>query len=403
MSFSSKNINVLAAAVALTIASGTASAAQVYATDLVVQGSECVGTDCKTSDSFGFDTFRLKENNLRIHFDDTSGTGSFPSNDWRILINDTNNGGANYFAVEDSTAGKVPFKIEAGAKAKSLVVDSSGKIGVNTDSPAMNIHAVGGDTPALRLEQDGSSGWQSQTWDLAGNEASFFIRDITNKSYLPFRIQPGTPSDSLYLKPSHVQFGNKVYIKENTDQYEPRLEIENTNGVNFEAIRLTTPLDSIDLVNSQQQFRVNFHDTGISGVPELALDRSGNLTIQGDLVANGMTYTSSRDAKANFAGVNHDEILQKVDELEVLAWNYSRDSESVRHIGPMAEDFHQKFGLNGENDGVISASDVNGVALAAIKALKARSDILERELEQKDQKIDDLRRVIEEVRAAIPR
>ena len=57
--------------------------AQTIATDLIVQGSECVGFDCVSSESFGFDTQRYKENNLRIHFNDTSSSASFPSNDWR--------------------------------------------------------------------------------------------------------------------------------------------------------------------------------------------------------------------------------------------------------------------------------------------------------------------------------
>ena len=399
-----KNVTFLFAAIAMGVSGATANAAQVISDDLIVDGSECIGIDCTSGENFGFDTLRLKENNLRIKFDDTSGSGSFPSNDWQITINDSGNGGENYFAVEDSTAGKTPFKIEAGADNKNLVVDSSGKVGFRTDSPATSLHAVWGNTPALRLEQDGSNGWSPQTWDVAGNEVSFFIRDITNSSKLPFRIKPNSPDDSLYIQPNYVSFGNKVYIKENSDQYEPRLEIENTNtDVNFEAIRLTTPLDSVDLVNSEQEFRINFHETGVSGAPELRLSRAGQLTILGDLVANGMTYTSSRAAKSNFSGVNHDEILEKVDELEVLAWNYSKDPDSVRHIGPMAEEFHQKFGLNGENNGVISASDVNGVALAAIKALKARSDSLERELQQKDEQIDELRRAIDEVRAAVPR
>ncbi len=53
---------------------------QVIADDLIVQGSTCVGFDCVNGESFGFDTIRLKENNTRINFDDTSATaGSRPT------------------------------------------------------------------------------------------------------------------------------------------------------------------------------------------------------------------------------------------------------------------------------------------------------------------------------------
>ena len=132
---------------------------QVIADDLIVDGSACVGTDCVDGESFGFDTGRYKENNLRIHFDDTSASASFPGNDWRIVINDTGNGGANYFGIEDATAGIMSFRIEAGAPANSLVVDDGGRVGVGTLTPAVETHIVNGDSPTLRLEQDGSSGF----------------------------------------------------------------------------------------------------------------------------------------------------------------------------------------------------------------------------------------------------
>ena len=50
--------------------------------DIIVQGSACIGLDCVNNESFGFDTIRLKENNTRIKFDDTSTSTGFPANDW---------------------------------------------------------------------------------------------------------------------------------------------------------------------------------------------------------------------------------------------------------------------------------------------------------------------------------
>ena len=174
--------------------------AQTFTTDLIVQGSACVGVDCTSSESFSFDTLRLKENNLRIHFDDTSASASFPNNDWRLQANDSTNGGANYFSIEDATGGKTPFKVEAGAINNALYVSSAGDVGVGTATPVVEVHAVDGNTPALRLEQNGSSGFTPQTWDVAGNETNFFIRDVTNSSKLPFKIKPGAPTDALFIK-----------------------------------------------------------------------------------------------------------------------------------------------------------------------------------------------------------
>jgi len=177
----------------------------IHADDVIAQFSMCIGSDCVNGESFGFDTLRLKENNLQIHFDDTSASASFPLNDWRIKANDSSNGGASYLAFEDSTAGRQVFRVEAGARANALYVDSGGDVGIGTSAPVVDLHTKTGNTPTLRLEQDGTSGFTAQTWDVAGNEAGFFVRDATNSSALSFRIQPGSANESLYIKSTGVE------------------------------------------------------------------------------------------------------------------------------------------------------------------------------------------------------
>tara|TARA_R110000850_G_scaffold167924_5_gene292961 strand:+ start:807 stop:2123 length:1317 start_codon:yes stop_codon:yes gene_type:complete len=168
--------------------------------DLMVKGSGCIGMDCPDAPSFGFHTIRLMENNLRIAFDDTSSSGTFPANDWEITINDTGNGGANYFGVTDVTANTGPFKIMAGAGDDALFVSGTGgNVGLGTNAPLVELHITDGDSPALRLEQNGASGWTSQTWDVAGNETNFFIRDVTGGSTLPFKIKPGAPNNVIFI------------------------------------------------------------------------------------------------------------------------------------------------------------------------------------------------------------
>ena len=173
---------------------------QVILDDLIVDGSACIGTDCVNGESFGFDTLRFKEVNLRLHFQDTSSSPGYPSNDWRIVVNDTNNGGLNRFSIEDTTAGHFPFTLEAGAPRDSIYLDSNGFVGLGTSTPAKKVQMTYGDSPTLRLEQDGSQGFTPHTWDVAGNETNFFIRDVDNNN-LPFRVRVGAPEDSLYVDP----------------------------------------------------------------------------------------------------------------------------------------------------------------------------------------------------------
>ena len=183
----------------LCISGLTLRADQVILDDLIVQSSLAVGQDAVNGENFGFDTIRLKENNLRIKFQDTSSSSSFPTVDWSIVINDSTNGGANHFSIENVDAGTMPFRIFSGAPGSALVVDAQGDIGIGNLTPVVELHIKDGDSPTMRLEQDGSSGFTAQTWDVAGNETNFFIRDATNGSPLPFRIRPSAPQNSLYI------------------------------------------------------------------------------------------------------------------------------------------------------------------------------------------------------------
>lgn len=170
----------------------------VHADDVVVFGSLCVGFDCVNNEAFGFTTLKLKENNLRIELDDTSNS-PFPTTDWQIRANEATAGGAGLFAIDDLDAATTPFMILASAPQNAVVVDAQGDVGFGTAVPILDLHVLDGNTPALRLEQDGSIGFDPQTWDVGGNELNFFVRDVTHGSKIPFRIQTDAPTHSLYI------------------------------------------------------------------------------------------------------------------------------------------------------------------------------------------------------------
>jgi hypothetical protein len=296
--YNSKKLMVLAVATSLLGIIPSLHADQVISDDLIVNGSTCVGFDCVNGESFGFDTIRLKENNLRIKFQDTSASASFPTNDWQITANDTSNGGANKFSIDDVDGGRTPFTIEAGAPSHSLYVDDGGRLGLGTSTPVVEVHMKDGDTPTLRLEQDGSSGFAPQTWDVAGNETNFFIRDVTNGSTLPFRIQPGAPSSSIYIaNTGNIGLGTtspsaQLHILDNSTGYPNVLLVENSNtSSNFVGLRMktnhSTDATTIDFNNAGQEWRLNFDDGDGN---ELSLDTNGNLSVTGTITANGSTF-----------------------------------------------------------------------------------------------------------------
>jgi hypothetical protein len=90
---------------------------------------------------------------------------------------------------------------------------------------------------------------------------------------------------------------------------------------------------------------------------------NGYLSLGGSWV-NG----SNRETKSNFASVDGKQVLQQVVGLPIETWNYNAEDPTIRHMGPMAQDFYATFGI-GYDDESIATIDANGVALAAIQGL----------------------------------
>lgn len=93
----------------------------------------------------------------------------------------------------------------------------------------------------------------------------------------------------------------------------------------------------------------------------------------GAYVTPGGTWTdaSSRFFKEGFATVNPGDILAKLVALPIQTWNYRGSEAEGRHLGPVAEDFADAFGLGADGQH-ISTVDANGVALVAIQGLNQK-------------------------------
>jgi len=111
------------------------------------------------------------------------------------------------------------------------------------------------------------------------------------------------------------------------------------------------------------------------------------------LSGDGATWTNSsdREKKENFKSVDGGEILELLEQLEITEWNYKSDDDDIRHVGPVAQDFHALFGVGGD-DKSISTVDPSGIALAAIK-----------ELHKKTKRVDELESEVAELRELVNR
>jgi hypothetical protein len=124
---------------------------------------------------------------------------------------------------------------------------------------------------------------------------------------------------------------------------------------------------------------------------------SGDNSAGVQLATGGGAWSSlsDRNVKKNVQPVNPREVLEKLTSLPLGTWNYKAQEDSIRHIGPMAQDFHAAFGV-GEDERHINSVDADGVALAAIQGLhqvvsekEARIADLENRLRRLEQLLAD--------------
>ena len=136
---------------------------------------------------------------------------------------------------------------------------------------------------------------------------------------------------------------------------------------------------------------------------EFSVRATGGVTFQTGLAANvgvrlasnGTQWLSLSDArtKLRFRELDTDDVLARIAAMPVTEWSYEAQDAGIRHIGPTAQDFHVAFGL-GEDPLRIGTLDADGVALAGVRALEARS-------RSQASRIDTLERALETALAAL--
>ena len=105
---------------------------------------------------------------------------------------------------------------------------------------------------------------------------------------------------------------------------------------------------------------------------------------------------SDRNAKDDVTPLDGNGMLEKLAAVPISAWHYKGQADSIRHVGPMAQDFHAAFGL-GEDDKHISSVDAEGVALAGIQALYKLNQQKDRQIAELSQALAEKSRYLEEL------
>ena len=280
---------------------------QMVPDDLIVDGKGCIGLGCANNEAFFSEALRLKQSVVRLRFEDTSVAAGLPARDWQLTVNDSASGGADRFSIDDLTAGTTPFTVRGGAPSNSLYVTGSGFVGVGTSVPASKLHVQGSDSAVANTKV--------LVENLSSTAMARELFEIRNNGLVAFIVEDTSVSE--------------------------RWSFSGSSNFN---------------INNQAHASV-----------EYTFGPTGNLAILGNLTAANFP-PSSRELKQGFAAVDHRTILARLAQMPVTEWTFKDDPKQRRHIGPTVEDFSATFGL-GTNGQSLIVSDVNGVALAALKGL----------------------------------
>jgi hypothetical protein len=222
----------------------------------------------------------------------------------------------------------------------------------------------------------------------------------------------GTDSPDTSLHVLRSDGTAKLLVEEASGTTAPRFlfELSNNGGTRFSFKNSDTNKEWFFSMNAAQDFTISFIGTGGAEMSLLRdgtvlmgpgpdttfdLDPLGNLTIAGWL-----TQLSDRHAKENFLPLDSEEVLEKITQLPITEWNFKQEDDSVRHIGPVAQDFQEAFGL-GKDERHISSMDMSGVALAAIQGLNEKLQEKDALLVRQQQQIENLRAELAEIKAMI--
>jgi hypothetical protein len=111
---------------------------------------------------------------------------------------------------------------------------------------------------------------------------------------------------------------------------------------------------------------------------------------------NAWSTVSDRAVKHNFKEIDGKDVLARLAAIPLQSWSYKSEDPSIRHMGPVAQDFHAAFGL-GESERHISTIDADGVALAAIQGAYALLQEKEERMQRLEHENGALREEIKEI------
>lgn len=387
-----------------------------------VQGGDRLALQWNTVGNVGIGTAPA----ARFHVADSAQTvglfdSSNPGGTW-LGVGNTSAGGKRWSLVSSGVssvegAGQLLFSVDSSSK---VIFRDNGNVGIGTALPGERMELYGPDTTLrLRNQNDPAGGFIGNSWGS-------LQLGLYNPSASAYGVVPAGGKRSFFGCDNQGRVGSLLNtfgspsFRNLLDDGGGNMTVNNSGAINFgnntrQMINLYNGGYGIGVQNSTLYCRSDFnfawyrggsHDTGTyqpgaGGTPLMLLD-SGGLTVNGTFISS-----SDRDRKENFDDVKPRDVLERLASMPIQRWNY-KDDAKVRHIGPMAQDFHAAFGV-GPDEKHIAMVDADGVALAAIQGLnevvkekEAAIEALQQENQSLEQRLEALEKLVAALAAQSP-
>ena len=314
------------------------------------------------------------------------------------------------------------FIIDDGSLAPSpdfLIQYGSGNLGLGTTNPLNRLQV---NDPYLSVAGFGLMA-ASPTWganiqiNSTSGGAGLVLDDYSdggaNVSMLLIRNNNAAQTALNVLANGSTTVGGDLSIAGGINVDGGGLRITSADPGGWQKIGLNQTYGNVTMnVRQSPTFPIPFQVESPGGVTLVQVGQGGTLYVYSGVYAASFNQTSDRNAKENFQPVSPADVLTRVAALPIQEWNFKTDG-GTRHIGPMAQDFYQAFGV-GTDDKHIATVDADGVALAAIQGLNEKlevtsqkSEVSLRELEAQNaalkSEVEDLRKAVQSLEQKLNR